>query len=85
MKMSTEVREVREVAAVKVIDSIVKSASDNRNYRALVLPNELQVMLISDMETDRSAASLSVAVGKNCPKTKNKSRYMYLILFILKF
>jgi len=48
----------------KVIqETLVKSASDEREYRALVLPNDLQVMLISDKEADKAAAALSVAVG----------------------
>ena len=43
--------------------SIIKSNSDNREYRYLKLPNEIQVLLISDPEADKSAASLDVNVG----------------------
>jgi len=39
------------------------SENDPRSYRALVLDNELKVILVSDPETDRAAASLSVAAG----------------------
>lgn len=46
------------------VDDIKKSVSDSRVYRGLVLKNGLTVLLISDPETDLSAASLSVAVGK---------------------
>lgn len=44
-------------------DNITKSANDNRLYRALELPNHMKVLLVSDPETDKSAASLNLAVG----------------------
>jgi len=43
---------------------VKKSISDLREYRGLELKNGLNVLLISDPDTDNSAASLSVAVGK---------------------
>jgi secreted Zn-dependent insulinase-like peptidase len=42
---------------------VVKSDSDPRSYRALVLDNALKVILVSDPATDMAAASLSVNVG----------------------
>jgi len=45
-------------------DDIRKSLCDSRNYRGLKLSNDLTVLLINDPNTDISAASLSVAVGK---------------------
>ena len=42
---------------------VVKSASDARQYRYLELPNHLKVLLISDPNTDKSAASMDVHVG----------------------
>ncbi|XP_050730176.1 insulin-degrading enzyme-like isoform X1 [Eriocheir sinensis] len=49
---------------VKVqVDGIVKSEEDQRLYRALVLNNDLKVLLISDPATDKSAAALDVHVG----------------------
>lgn len=45
------------------VSDIEKSAGDSRVYRGLVLKNGLTALLISDPETDKSAASLSVAVG----------------------
>ena len=42
---------------------IVKSRSDQRAYRGLVLENKMKVMLISDPTTDKSAASMDVHVG----------------------
>ncbi|KAL4209234.1 Metalloenzyme, LuxS/M16 peptidase-like protein [Rhizopus microsporus] len=40
-----------------------KSANDQREYRLLKLANELQVLLVSDPDTDRASASLDVHVG----------------------
>lgn len=45
------------------MDDIIKPASDTRQYRALILPNQLRVLLISDPETDKAAAGMSVQVG----------------------
>ncbi|MGD8415833.1 MAG: insulinase family protein [Pseudomonadales bacterium] len=40
-----------------------KSPNDERDYRYLVLPNQLRVLLVSDPDTDRAAASLTVLRG----------------------
>ncbi|KAL5238798.1 hypothetical protein ACI65C_006208 [Semiaphis heraclei] len=45
------------------VDNIEKSIGDSRIYRGLVMKNGLTALLISDPDTDNSAASLSVAVG----------------------
>ncbi|KAJ7972217.1 insulin-degrading enzyme-like 1, peroxisomal [Quillaja saponaria] len=42
---------------------IVKARTDKRNYRRVVLTNSLEVLLISDPDTDKCAASMDVAVG----------------------
>ena len=42
-----------------------QSKSDERDYRHLVLANGLKVLLISDKNVHKAAASLSVAVGSN--------------------
>ncbi|MGM0526294.1 MAG: insulinase family protein [Pseudomonadota bacterium] len=44
-------------------ESVIKSPNDERSYRTVTLPNQLEVMLVSDPETEKSAASLSVGVG----------------------
>ncbi|KAI3845385.1 hypothetical protein MKW92_038967 [Papaver armeniacum] len=50
--------------AVGITDgTITKPHTDNREYRRIVLPNSLEVLLISDPETDKCAASMSVGVG----------------------
>ncbi|XP_024017952.1 insulin-degrading enzyme-like 1, peroxisomal [Morus notabilis] len=45
---------------------IVKARTDKREYRRIVLPNSLQVLLISDPDTDKCAASMDVRVGSFC-------------------
>lgn len=42
-----------------------KSENDKREYRYLVLENQLRVLLISDPVTEKSAAALDVNVGAN--------------------
>jgi len=44
-------------------NGIIKSPTDNRDYLAFQLTNQLQVLVISDPEVDKAAASLSVNVG----------------------
>lgn len=44
-------------------DGIIKSEEDKRQYRGLMLKNGLKVLLISDPETDRSAAAMDINVG----------------------
>ncbi|XP_059471054.1 insulin-degrading enzyme isoform X2 [Neocloeon triangulifer] len=46
-----------------VIDNIIKSPEDKRDYRGLILDNKLRVLIISDPKTDKSAAALSVNIG----------------------
>lgn len=45
--------------------NVIKSENDKRNYRYLVLDNQLRVLLISDSATEKSAAALDVNVGAN--------------------
>lgn len=45
------------------IEPIIKSEEDRREYRGLHLANGLQVLLISDPETDKTAACLACEVG----------------------
>jgi len=47
----------------RVISNIQKPPSDVREYRGLILGNQMKVMLISDPSTDKAAAALSVAAG----------------------
>ncbi len=42
---------------------VIKSPNDRARYESFTLPNQLEVLLVSDPETDKSAASLAVHVG----------------------
>jgi insulysin len=44
-------------------DRILKSQNDSRSYRCIILENGLQVLLISDKDTDKAAAAMDVHVG----------------------
>ena len=43
--------------------TVTKSPNDSREYKYLVLPNKLRVLLVSDPTTDKSAAALAVYRG----------------------
>ena len=51
------------MAAVRLAESVIKSAADEREYRHITLPNKLQVLLSSDDKTEKSSAALDVNVG----------------------
>jgi insulysin len=36
---------------------------DNRTYRVVCLPNQLEVLLVHDPETDKASAAIDVNVG----------------------
>ncbi len=46
-------------------NSIIQSQNDNRHYQIFTLENELQVLIISDPDTDKAAASLDVFIGSS--------------------
>lgn len=46
-----------------VVESIITSESETREFRGLVLPNGLRVVLVSDPTAEKAAAALSVSVG----------------------
>ena len=46
-------------------DEIVRSENDARLYRGLELHNGMKILLISDKDTDKSAASMDVHIGKD--------------------
>ena len=53
-----------DTGAVSTAPVVVqKSPNDKKDYRYLVLPYELRVLLVSDPSTDRAAASLTVLRG----------------------
>jgi len=52
-------------AEIASAETVVKSPNDTREYRALVLDNGMQVLLISDPSADKAAASVDVNAGSN--------------------
>jgi protease-3 len=52
-----------QVAQPGPLASINKSPNDDREYRALLLPNQLQVVLVSDPSIEVAAVSMGVGVG----------------------
>ena len=46
-----------------VAGEVIKSPGDHRLYKALTLPNELQVLLVSDDQAKKSAAALDINIG----------------------
>lgn len=47
-------------------DSIIRSENDARLYRGLELNNGMKVLLVSDKDTDKSAAGMDVNIGQLC-------------------
>ncbi|MBN1007370.1 insulinase family protein [Amphritea sp. ZJ14W] len=45
--------------------AVIKSPTDDRDYLAFTLPNQMKVLVISDPTTDKAAASVDVNVGSN--------------------
>lgn len=43
--------------------SVIKSQNDQREYDVVVLPNQIEILLISDPSTERSAVALAVKAG----------------------
>lgn len=62
----------------------VTSANDDYQYRLLTLPNDMQVLLISDPDTAKAAASLDVMVGSgdNPPGRAGLAHFLEHMLFL---
>ncbi len=66
------------------LSNVVASPNDQRQYRHVQLPNKLDVLLISDPETDKSAASLDVFVGsyQNPKDREGLAHFLEHMLFL---
>lgn len=60
------------------------SPLDTRSYRAVTLPNQLRVLIVSDTESDKAAASLDVAVGNfsDPPELPGLAHFLEHMLFL---
>ena len=66
------------------LSSLVTSPNDQRQYRHIRLPNQLDVVLISDPTTDKAAASLDVYVGsyQNPQDREGLAHFLEHMLFL---
>ena len=64
--------------------SIIKSPNDSREYKTMALDNQLRALLISDMQSDKGAASLNVQVGSsaNPPDRAGLAHFLEHMLFL---
>ena len=53
----------RALISMKLLGTVIKSATDRRVYKAVQLPNKLECLIISDSEAEKSSSSMSVAAG----------------------
>lgn len=63
---------------------ILKSPSDKREYEYFQLPNQMKVIVVSDPDTDKAAASLNVRVGsfKDPVNRQGLSHFLEHMLFL---
>ena len=63
---------------------VEKSARDNRTYQVLCLENQLRVLLISDPDSNISAAAMDVAVGSfsDPPEVQGLAHFCEHMLFL---
>lgn len=47
----------------RLTDSLETPSLDNRLYRVIKLPNQLEVLLVHDEDTDKASAAMDVNVG----------------------
>jgi insulysin len=47
----------------RITDQLEKPALDDREYRVIRLPNQLEALLVHDPDTDKASASMNVNVG----------------------
>jgi protease III len=71
-------------ASLALEKQIITSPNDNREYSAITLNNQLQLILVSDPSIEKSAAALSVGVGLlNDPMThQGMAHYLEHMLFM---
>jgi insulysin len=48
---------------VLVTDRLEKPSLDDRSYRVICLPNQLEALIVHDPKTDKASAAMDVNVG----------------------
>jgi hypothetical protein len=51
------------LGVIRLTDAMEKPSTDNRTYRVIRLPNELEALLIHDAETNKASAALDINAG----------------------
>lgn len=64
--------------------NIVKSDLDERQYKHIILPNKMDVLLVHDKDTDMAAASMAVNAGfyVDPPNTQGLAHFLEHMLFM---
>ena len=72
------------VTAQQVQGQVLISPNDNRAYKTFTLPNQLEVLLVSDPAAKKSAAALSVGVGllQDPMSQQGMAHYLEHMLFL---
>lgn len=55
--------EHRQAPVERITDNLEKPSLDDRSYRVVRLPNQLEVLLVHDADTDKASAAMDVNVG----------------------
>lgn len=61
--LGSPMREQRNRPVERLTDSLETPSLDNRLYRVIKLPNQLEVLLVHDEDTDKASAAMDVNVG----------------------
>ena len=54
---------LRSGSVESITDTMEKPMLDDRSYRVIQLPNQLEILLIQDPSTDKAAAAMDVNIG----------------------
>lgn len=61
--LNSPLREHRHRPVERLTDRLETPSLDDRSYRVVRLPNQLEVLLVHDAETDKASAAMDVNVG----------------------
>jgi len=61
--LNSPLREHRQRPVERLADRLETPSLDTRSYRVIRLPNQLEVLLVHDAETDKASAAMDVNVG----------------------
>ena len=61
--LDSPLREHRHRPVERLTDRLETPSLDDRSYRVVRLPNQLEVLLVHDADTDKASAAMDVNVG----------------------